>query len=121
MNRITHFEISAENPKLVSQFYGEVFGWKFQQWGNNEYWMIMTGKGKNGINGGLMKKQENLPSTVNTIEVSDIDKTIKEIEKNNGKIEIPKRPIPGVGWLAYFKDPEKNNLMGLIQMDKKAM
>jgi hypothetical protein len=120
MNRITHFEISAEDPKTISKFYEKVFEWKFDQWEDNDYWMITTGKGKMGINGGLMKKQENFQTTVDTIEVKDMDKTIKTIEENHGEIAIPKRPIKGMGGVAYFKDPEKNNLMGVFQLDKNA-
>ena len=96
MNRITHFDMPAENPGRLSNFYSKVFGWKFTQWENNEYWMITTGKGKPGINGGMMKKQSQSHVIVNTIEVKDIDQTIKSILENKGEISISKREIPGV-------------------------
>ena len=32
-NRITHFEIQAENPERAIKFYTDVFGWDFQKWG----------------------------------------------------------------------------------------
>jgi uncharacterized protein len=32
---------------------------------------------------------------------------------------VPKMPIPGVGWLAYFKDTE-GNIVGVMQPDANA-
>ena len=34
-------------------------------------------------------------------------------------IAVPKMPIPGVGWLAYAKDPE-GNIFGMMQPDPAA-
>ena len=37
-----------------------------------------------------------------------------------GQVEIqPKMPIPGMGWVAYYKDPD-GNIFGMIQNDQKA-
>jgi predicted enzyme related to lactoylglutathione lyase len=51
--------------------------------------------------------------------VKDVDKVIGEIEKQGGKIVNPKHAVPGVGWLAYFKDPE-GLLFGIMQADPNA-
>lgn len=45
MNRVVHFEIHAEDPARASKFYTNVFGWEITQWGEMQYWMVMT-KGK---------------------------------------------------------------------------
>lgn len=80
----------------------------------------MTGNEKEpGIDGGLGKRTEAEPSTVNTIDVSSVDEYVKIIVKNGGSIIRPKMPVPGVGWMAYFKDPE-GNLWGIMQTDKNA-
>jgi uncharacterized protein len=44
-NRIVHFEIPANQPEALTQFYGELFGWKFQQAPipGVEYWLCETG------------------------------------------------------------------------------
>ena len=34
-------------------------------------------------------------------------------------LALPKMPIPGMGWLAYIKDPD-GNLLGLMEPDEKA-
>ena len=58
-NRVVHFEIPCNNPEKTMDFFKEVFGWSFQQFGNEEYWSVTTGDEKAvGINGGLMKKRD---------------------------------------------------------------
>jgi len=121
MPRVIHFEISANKPERAIKFYEKVFGWKIVKWeGPMEYWLITTGrKDETGIDGGLGKRTEDEVSTVNTIDVPDIDKFIKKIEKHGGTVTTSKHAIPGVGWLAYFKDTE-GNMFGMMQDDSKA-
>jgi len=121
MPRVVHFEISASKPERAIKFYEKVFGWKIVKWeGPIEYWLITTGrKDEPGIDGGLAKRTEAEASTVNTIDVPDIDDFIKKIEKHGGTIATSKHAIPGVGWLAYVKDTE-GNLFGIMQDDPKA-
>ena len=48
--RVTHFEIEATKPEQLSEFYGKVFGWRFEKWaGPMDYWMIMTGENEPGF------------------------------------------------------------------------
>jgi predicted enzyme related to lactoylglutathione lyase len=56
---------------------------------------------------------------INTIEVEDIDKTIKKITKAGGEIVKGKEAIPKVGWLAFFSDTD-GIIHGIMQPDKKA-
>ena len=53
---------------------------------------------------------------VGIIGVENLDATIKAVERQGGKIEVPKDTIPGVGVLAYFRDTE-GNLFGALQPD----
>ena len=71
MARVVHFDIEADEPEKLIDFYKEIFGWNFQKWdGPMDYWLIMTGKeDEPGIDGGLGRKS---PQTMafNTIEIS---------------------------------------------------
>ena len=120
MARVTHFDISADAPAQLIPFYEETFGWKFEKWeGPMEYWLLTTGPDEQpGINGGLAKREQD-DYVLNTMDISDIDATIDQIEKKGGKVVMPKSPIPGVGWFAQFEDPEGNRL-GLMQSDENA-
>ena len=119
MPRVVHFEINAENPDQLTKFYEQVFNWKFEKWkGPIDYWLITTGDKEPGIDGGLSKREKDA-KTVNTINVSSIDDYVEMIKRNNGVIIVPKMAVPGVGWTAYFKDPEGNSF-GLMEDDPTA-
>jgi len=120
MERVTHFEIPSDNPEKSVEFYAKTFGWKMNRWGDYEYWLATTGDNdKPGINGAIMKKRDPKQPVVNSINVADIDASIKAIEANGGKIVVPKSTIPSVGHLAYFTDPD-GNIFGVMQEDKNA-
>ena len=121
MPRVAHFEFVADDPERARTFYQRVFGWKIEKWkGPTEYWLVATGdSAQPGIDGGFSKRQSPEDGVVNTIEVPDVEKYAKLVEKNGGTIVQPKHVVPGVGWLAYFKDPE-GNMWGLMQIDPSA-
>ena len=64
------------------------------------------------INGGMMARENQISHPVITVDVPDIDATLKTVEELGGSVVMPKNEIPGMGYFAYFKDPE-NNVMGL--------
>lgn len=115
MGRIVHFEISATDVEKAQSFYGDVFGWQFQKWdGPEAYWLIKTGEDDApGINGGMMHKGE-FPNTVNTLQVESVDDAAEQIAAHGGEIVVPKQPIPGMGYVAYFKDPN-GVILGIYQ------
>lgn len=74
-----------------------------------------------GIDGGMGRRTVPIDGKaviayVGIIGVEDLDATIACVEKNGGRIEVPKDAIPGVGVLAYFKDTE-GNTFGALQPD----
>ncbi len=121
MARLVHFEMNVKDVQKAISFYEDVFGWRFQKWdGPIDYWLIMTGdEDEPGIDGGLGYEEEGFPKMVNTIDVDDIDGIIKKIESKGGEIVSPKHAVPGVGWLAYFKDSE-GVISGIMQNDPNA-
>lgn len=126
MPRIVHFEIHADEPERAIKFYSDSFGWEFRKWeGPFDYWLITTGpKEEMGIDGGLLTRTtpiggEGVIAFVCTMAVEDLDATIAMVEKNGGTVTMPKDVIPGVGWLAYFKDTE-GNIFGAMQPDMDA-
>ncbi|PYL80681.1 MAG: glyoxalase [Verrucomicrobia bacterium] len=122
MPRVVHFEIYTDDPEAVRPFYQDIFGWKIEKFqGPVEYWLVTTGDDKEpGINGGLTRPREGQsPGTLNTIGVSSLDRTIKDIERRGGKICVPKMSIPKIGWLAYAQEPA-GNVFGIIEPDNNA-
>jgi len=125
MPRVVHFEIHAADPERAVNFYQTLFGW-FQKWeGPMDYWLIITGPDdQRGINGGLVRRQGEIDGQaviayVCTVDVEDVDASVKTAIDNGGQVALPKMPIPGVGWLAYCKDTE-GNIFGVMQNDPNA-
>ena len=128
MNRPTHFEFHTENPERAVAFYTAIFGWVFKKWdGPMDYWTITTGGSEGvGINGGMVRRMGAAPLSgqavnafVNTIKVESVDAAVDKITANGGEIALPKMPIPGMGWLAYGKDPD-GNIFGVMHDDPAA-
>jgi predicted enzyme related to lactoylglutathione lyase len=114
MGRVIHFEIPADDLNRARAFYEGVFGWGIQKWDGGDYWLVSTGTGNPGINGGLMKRNEPGQPVVNTVEVTDLEETQAKIRDAGGQVVVPRMEIPGVGYLIYFKDTE-GNIFGAMQ------
>jgi hypothetical protein len=117
-SRPVHFDMTAEDPERMTEFYSKVFGWTFQKWdGPMDYWMATTGpEGTPGINGGVGRREAGKPAhTINTIAVDSIDEAITAIKAAGGKIVMDKHEIPGVGIFVHASDTEGNEI-GVIQM-----
>jgi hypothetical protein len=56
-----------------------------------------------------------------TIDVDDLDGLLAKVEQGGGGalVVVPKMAVPGIGWLAYVKDPD-GNIFGMMQADTKA-
>lgn len=119
-HRVVHFEIHADDPARCARFYASVFQWDIQKWGDQDYWLADTGEEPQiGIHGGIMKRRDPQGNVYNTIQVNSVDEHSRTIEQHGGKMVVPKMPIPGVGWLAYGTDTERN-IFGIIQFDPAA-
>jgi predicted enzyme related to lactoylglutathione lyase len=130
MNRPVHFEIHAVDCVRAMKFYTDVFGWQFKKWEATpqEYYLITTGdKTQPGIDGGLLKRfgaqdpvnQAAVNAFICTMDVVNIDETIKKAKAAGGTEALPKFAMPGLAWLAYYKDTE-GNIFGIYQEDKNA-
>ena len=118
MLRVTHFELRADDPEKLVGFYKGVFGWTIQKWdGPMDYWLITTGpEDQSGINGGIARRSEGDSGVINSIDVPSVDEYVAKIEGVGGSVVAPKRAIPGVGYLAYCKDPD-GNVFCIIEED----
>ena len=130
MGRIVHFEIHVNDMERAKTFYGEVFGWSFQDWSDYAgmpYFGAVTGnENEHGIAGALMQRQSAPPETHQalnafacTIGVENYDLTEAKIIENGGKLAMPKFALPGMAWQGYYIDPE-GNTFGIHQPDVNA-
>ncbi len=66
-----------------------------------------------------MRKEEDIPRTVNTIGVKSVDEFVEKIVNNGGVILRPKFAVPSVGYFAYCSDPE-GTVFGIMEDDPEA-
>jgi uncharacterized protein len=66
-----------------------------------------------------MRSPDTDSRTVNTIQVSSVDDYIAKITAAGGEIVVPKMAIPGIGYVAYGKDPA-GVLFGIMHPDPSA-
>jgi len=129
MPRPVHFEIHATDPTTVRPFYENLFGWRFQQWGEMPYWLISTapeGDGTPGIDGAMVPRPgppaedgQAVNAFVVTVDVPDCAGYLERALAGGASVALPLQAVPGVGWLAYIKDPD-GNILGLMQNDPTA-
>jgi predicted enzyme related to lactoylglutathione lyase len=96
MSRLTWFEIHAEEPARAMRFYGSLFGWSFDSFGD-DYWLIHTGEAHQpGIDGGLLPRRGPAPSEgqpVNAytcvVSVVDVDDAVAKIPPSAAPSSCP--------------------------------
>lgn len=124
MNTIGYFEIQSSQPERDTQFYSNVFGWKFirEHHVPIEYYRIET----NSMNGGLLKRPVPMPAMgygtnayVCSVQVANFDATAELIMKNGGQVAMAKFAIPGRCWQGYFLDQD-NNTFGIFEVNANA-
>lgn len=113
---VVHFEIPARDLEKLKAFYEGLFGWKIEKApGPIDYWTIETipvdEKGepiRQGVNGGMYRKETENQVCVNYISVDNIDATLEKLVELGGSKVGEKQEVHGVGYVATGKDPEGN-------------
>ena len=125
MPRIIRFEIHASRPQVLIDFYSAVLGWSFSHVAAIGFWRIQTDPSdRSGIEGGLVPRPGAAPGATQavnaficTVEVASLDETFAKAVASGAVVALPKFPVPGMGLLAYIKDPD-GNMLGLLQPEE---
>jgi predicted enzyme related to lactoylglutathione lyase len=117
--QIVHVEIPTDDTTKGREFWGGLFGWKFEAFpgeGPGEYHMTrisdqsgaavtnMEGAGKKGMRA--------------YFDVDDIKAGAARVKELGGEADDP-QPVPNMGWFSACKDPHGNEF-GLWQNDPSA-
>src|SRR5258708_13834476 len=123
-NNVRHFSINADDVPRAKIFYENTFGWQFTPGGPPNFYLIQTSdEADPGIDGAMQERLEIVKGKPifgfeRTIGVDSIDDTIAAIEKNGGKIVMPKFHIDSVGTQIFFEDTE-GTIVGAMQYEEK--
>ena len=120
-----HFEIHVSDMARAKSFYGEIFGWSFEEMAVGEgveYFLVTADDigGDGPLTGALMSRMGN-PATAGspirgatvTFEVDDCDARYARALELGGAEALPPTDYPGIGRAAYCEDGE-GNVVGMI-------
>ena len=110
-NHVKFFAIAADDVERARAFYGEVFGWTFEDWGPPGFYLIHGA----GLQGALQGRDApptgtGLRGFEMTIGVDDVDAIAGALARAGGKVVMQKFRIETVGDLIYFEDTEGNRV-----------
>jgi predicted enzyme related to lactoylglutathione lyase len=115
MDKVTGFDIPADNVKRAAKFYEKVFGWEVSSHDKGHSHLMTVKMDKNwvpeekgAINGGLFKRAKKKDSPLIVVEVDSIDERVLMAKKANGRVITPKTEAGEWGWWAEIEDTEGN-------------
>ena len=115
MPKVVHFEIPVDEPRRATAFYRDALGWEVSSFGEEPYWLVQAGgPDEPGADGALLVRGEIHRAPVLVVGVEDLDATLERVAASGGEVLQGRMEIPGIGWSAYFRDPE-GNTMGLFE------
>lgn len=106
-HQINYIEFPATDLPATKAFYGETFGWEFQDWG--ETYISFSGA---GIAGGFDSTAEKKPVSDGVLVVlfsSDLEASLATVKQAGATIAMEPFEFPG-GRRFHFVDPNGNEL-----------
>jgi predicted enzyme related to lactoylglutathione lyase len=112
-----HIDVLSGDPRRARQFYGQVFGWQFDEYPDTDFVGVKTSEdGIESVIGGLAELVGARPSAPNGVVpyilAPEMDATLEAIVAAGGEIVIPRTDLRGFGDFAHFRDPD-GNVIGL--------
>jgi uncharacterized protein len=113
--KVVHVEIPAKDSGQAKEFYGSLFGWQFQTYGDQDYHMTQFDNDAGAaISGGESGSSD--PTVY--FDTDDIDASIAKVKELGGE-PGEKMPVPGMGWFVACKD-NQGTAFSLWQSDESA-
>jgi hypothetical protein len=102
---LCHVELPVKDLARAKKFYGEIFGWQFQDVPEMDYTLFITPSGQLG--GGFFTPNEHMPArVVNYLSVASIEETVAKIVEHGGSAISPVIEVPNHGKLIHVLDSE---------------
>lgn len=111
MNKLRYLELPATSTAGMKMFYGDLFGWRFQDWGPD-----YTAFSEAGLEGGFNAEVgHRTKSPLAVVETDDISGMEARVQQAGGTVTLPTFQFPG-GRRFHFTDPSGNEL-AVMQID----
>ncbi len=102
-NKIAYLELPATDVSTLKAFYGPLFGWSFQDYGETYADFLDS-----GLDGGF-NAENGTTAPLAVIETDEIDTMEAKVREAGGTITTPTFSYPG-GRRFHFLDPSGNEL-----------
>lgn len=106
-NTINYIELPLLKNAETKQFYAQVFGWEFTDWGPR--YISFSGAGIDGGFNGEDNAVVSAPGVLVVLYADDLPGKLTEIEEAGGNISKPIYQFPG-GRRFHFRDPNGTEL-----------
>jgi predicted enzyme related to lactoylglutathione lyase len=106
-NSINYIELPMLNNAETKQFYTQVFGWEFTDWGPD--YISFSGANIDGGFNGVGDAQVSSSGVLVVLYAKDLDQKLEDVTKAGGEIVKPIFEFPG-GKRFHFLDPNGNQL-----------
>jgi len=105
-NSVVHFEIYADDPDKLGEFYTSLFDWTIERMPGMDYRLVKTvetdQKGMptqpGGINGGMLKRPAGYEGRawVNYVNVESLEAAVDRAQELGATLMKGKSPVPGM-------------------------
>ncbi len=112
-HQVLHWEIQSTQPERLHSFYRDVFGWEINADNPMKYGMVSSGRGSNGIDGGIGGSMGPTAKTLVYAGVPSIEEALVKVSEKGGRTIMPRSDL-GMVIIAVFEDLE-GNAFGLIE------
>ncbi len=111
INKLAYVELPATGTQAMKAFYGDLFGWSFQDWGPD-----YTAFSEAGVDGGFNAGDDHrTKAPLVIIDTDNIEAMETRVQQVGGTITVATFPYPG-GRRFHFTDPSGNEL-AVMQVD----
>jgi predicted enzyme related to lactoylglutathione lyase len=104
-NPFVHLELNTPELGKAKAFYGEMFGWQFQDMDMGPGGTYSTFKPSDGPGGGMMTVPGGNNGWLPYIGVEEIHAATEKARSLGAHVILDSHEIPNVGWFSMLSDP----------------
>ncbi len=108
MPGIIFFEVPADDVDRAKGFYSDIFDWRINCKPERDYCEINTNDSTGMTCGGMLRRVHPEQRITNYIDVPSVDEYSEKVEELGGKVILPKKAVPAMGYFAICQDTEGN-------------
>ena len=104
-NPFVHLELNASDLSKAKAFYGEMFGWQFQDNDMGPMGIYTTFKADKDPGGGMYSAKDMPGGWLAYVGVDDIKAATAKAKSLGAQVFIDSQEIPNIGWMTIMNDP----------------